>query len=200
MNTIFHFFDEKTGYYTGSAPAPINPLTGVDAAPNPAVVYVGELPDFDASTQSLRRAGQGVVQVVPKPKDLEPEQPEQTLEQLRARATGLVNDWRQWKERQDIVFEHAGRTWDGGLTTRQRLKPVLSLSQLPDGFFWTDRENNDVPVTLSDLISLAAAHEESLVFAGFAIHTAQRRLKTEIGSMSREELDEFILDGPESRM
>lgn len=60
---------------------------------------------------------------------------------------------------------HDGRAWDGGLIVRQRLQPVVSLPALPSGFFWTDHDNNDVPVTLSELRDLSDAHEVALVTA-----------------------------------
>ena len=61
-----------------------------------------------------------------------------------AAAHARIESWRDAQERAPIVFEHAGHTWDGGLQTRQRLQPVVALDALPDGFFWTDADNNEL--------------------------------------------------------
>ncbi len=111
-------------------------------------------------------------------------------EALKA-AHASIQSWRDAEEAKPITFEYAGRTWDGGLVTRQRLQPVLALESLPEGFFWTDAGNSDVPVTLADLVALNQAHEAALVQEGFRIHSRQRQMKSEIETMSLEELMEF---------
>jgi hypothetical protein len=186
----FHNFDAD-GYYAGSALAPVNPVTGKVADINPDAATRDALPDHDPATQRCRWvSGAWAVEEIP-----EPDQPQETeqvsVDNLRAAARSDVDSWRSRKEQQVITFEHAGRVWDGGLTTRQRLKPVLSLSELPTGFFWTDHDNNDVPVTIADLLALDAAHEAALVSEGFRIHIAQRQMKTAIAAMSREQLMAF---------
>lgn len=102
-----------------------------------------------------------------------------------------IQSWRDAEEAKPITFEHAGRVWDGGLVTRQRLQPVLALETLPSGFFWTDAGNNDVPVTIADLVALNQAHEAALVQEGFRIHAQQRNMKTRIESMALEQLNAF---------
>lgn len=99
---------------------------------------------------------------------------------LREVARGRVAEWRDGQEGAGIVFAHAGRAWDGGLVVRTRLQPLLSLPAVPEGFFWTDADNNDVPVTLADLQALNQAHEEAIIFRGFEIHIRQRAMKAEI--------------------
>lgn len=67
MATIFHSFDEA-GYYTGSSPAPINPVTGDVADINSAVATVEPLPDHDPLTEHCRRVdGKWVVEQIPPP-------------------------------------------------------------------------------------------------------------------------------------
>lgn len=131
--------------------------------------------------------------IAPAPPEEAPEIPEHipTIEDLRHEAWEAVNAWRLREEQKDIVFDFDGRQWDGGWTTRQRLQPVLSLPELPEGFFWTDHHNNDVPVTAETLQQLNAAHEDALVAEGFRIHVTQRQLKELIAGMDREELDQF---------
>ena len=111
-------------------------------------------------------------------------------EALKA-AHSRIQAWRDAEEAKPIIFEHAGRVWDGGLVTRQRLQPVLALETLPEGFFWTDAGNNDVPVTLADLVALNQAHEAALVQEGFRIHTLQRQMKAAIEPMTLEQLKAF---------
>ncbi len=115
-------------------------------------------------------------------------------EALKA-AHARIQSWRDAEEAKPITFEHAGRVWDGGLVTRQRLQPVLALESLPEGFFWTDAGNNDVPVTLADLMGLNQAHEAALVQEGFRIHALQRQMKAAIESMTLEQLKLFKLGG-----
>ena len=107
-------------------------------------------------------------------------------------ARARVQAWRDAEEAKPITFEHGGRVWDGGLVTRRRLQPVLALKELPEGFFWSDAGNNDVPVALSYMVSLNQAHEAALAEAGFRIHAQQRQMKADIESMTTEQLIAFI--------
>lgn len=117
-----------------------------------------------------------------------------TLDTLREEAYVRIQKWRDAQEAATLTFEHAGRRWDGGLVTRQRLQPVLSLQALPDGFFWTDAENVDVSMTVEHLRQLGAAHEQALVLRGFEIHARQRAMKAELPDMSREQLLDLVPD------
>lgn len=119
-----------------------------------------------------------------------------TLLALRGVAHARIERWRDQQEGAGIVFEHDGHNWDGGLATRQRLMPVLSLPALPEGFFWTDADNQDVPMDLSALQALAAAHEGAIVQRGFAIHIRQRQMKEALDDMTAAELDAFAPDWP----
>lgn len=113
------------------------------------------------------------------------------VEALRSSARAQIEQWRDQQEREGITFMHDGRAWDGGLIVRQRLQPVVILPALPPGFFWTDHDNNDVPVTLSELRELSAAHEVALVTRGFEIHARQRAMKTAVAEMDAEQLQAF---------
>ncbi len=106
-------------------------------------------------------------------------------------AHARIESWRDAQERAPIVFEHAGHAWDGGLQTRQRLQPVVALEALSDGFFWTDADNNDVPVSLADLRALNAAHEAAIVLRGFEIHAAQRAMKSALETLELAQLQAF---------
>ena len=106
-------------------------------------------------------------------------------------AHARIESWRDAQERAPIVFEHAGHAWDGGLQARQRLQPVVALDALPDGFFWTDANNTDVPVSLAELQALNAAHETAIVLRGLEIHTLQRAMKYALESMDTADLQAF---------
>ena len=113
------------------------------------------------------------------------------VEALRSAARAQIEQWRDQQEHEGLTFTYDGRTWDGGLIVRQRLQPVVNLSALPPGFFWTDYDNNDVPLTLSELRELSAANEVALVTRGFEIHARQRAMKTEVAEMDAEQLQAF---------
>lgn len=113
------------------------------------------------------------------------------IDVVRSTARSQIEQWRDQQEHEGLTFTHDGRAWDGGLIVRQRLQPVVSLPALPPGFFWTDHDNNDVPVTLSELRDLSAAHEVALVTRGFEIHARQRAMKAAVAEMDAEQLQAF---------
>lgn len=110
---------------------------------------------------------------------------------LVQKAHGRIGQWRDQQEASGFIFTHADREWDGGLVVRQRMQPVLSLPGLPEGFFWTDASNNDVPMDMASLQLLAAAHEQALVVRGFQIHARQRTMKGSLEAMTRQQLLDF---------
>ncbi|HCN4205693.1 TPA: DUF4376 domain-containing protein, partial [Escherichia coli] len=58
---------------------------------------------------------------------------------------------------------------------------------LPEGFFWTDAENNDVPMTADELISLSDAAGKVMFRKGLEIHIRQREMKKAIAELSDSE-------------
>lgn len=121
--------------------------------------------------------------------------PAPLIADLRAALHARINDWRDEQERGVIVFEHAGRSWDGGLHVRTRLQPVLSLAEMPHGFFWTDAANNDVPMTMPELQALNVAHEAAIVTRGFEIHVRQRAMKSEVAALATIEAAQAYVIG-----
>lgn len=122
-------------------------------------------------------------------------QPAASINQLRDDAIAAIHAWRDEQEQARIVFDCHGRQWDGGLSVRSRLQPTLKVAQqagvLPDGFFWTDAGNQDVPLTLAELEQLDAAHEAALVAQGWRIHVRQRAMKMEVESFNEVHLISF---------
>jgi len=162
----------------------LHPASGViDLADGAHIKPVKSDPRWLAYRQWVKA---GNVPLLPEP-DIEP------IEALRERVHSRIKQWRDAQERASIVFEHAGRMWDGGLAVRIRLQPVLGLPALPSGFFWTDANNSDVPMALADLAALDAAHEQAIVAQGWAIHARQRQMKTEIAGLDRAGLETYVI-------
>ncbi|EOG3151725.1 DUF4376 domain-containing protein, partial [Salmonella enterica] len=61
---------------------------------------------------------------------------------------------------------------------------VAKSGTLPPGFFWTDADNNDVPVTTDELTALEAAMQQNMVLQGFKIHERQRQMKEEVDRLT----------------
>lgn len=106
-------------------------------------------------------------------------------------ARAAIERWRDAQERASMLFEHAGREWDGGLAVRARMQPLVALGAVPAGFFWTDANNNDVPTDFAALQALNLAHEQALVAQGFAIHQRQRAMKEALPTLTDEQLQAF---------
>ncbi|EEZ4540926.1 DUF4376 domain-containing protein, partial [Escherichia coli] len=100
-----------------------------------------------------------------------------TAEKARGMKGDEINAWRNEMEAANYTFEHNGRKWDYGKSTQTRLEPSVAAAKagkLPEAFFWTDAENNDVPVTAEELIALSEAAEQAMFTKGMEIHVRQR--------------------------
>ncbi|HAK3331918.1 TPA: DUF4376 domain-containing protein [Salmonella enterica] len=98
-----------------------------------------------------------------------------------------INRWRDRQESGSYAFTFNGRRWDCSKASQERLAPVAVMAragQLPPGFFWTDADNNDVPVTAEELTALESAMQQNMVIAGFKIHERQRRMKEEVDALT----------------
>ncbi|HFS3453592.1 TPA: DUF4376 domain-containing protein, partial [Escherichia coli] len=95
-----------------------------------------------------------------------------TAEKARGMKGDEINAWRNEMEAANYTFEHNGRKWDYGKSTQTRLEPSVAAAKagkLPEAFFWTDAENNDVPVTAEELIALSEAAEQAMFTKGMEI-------------------------------
>ena len=82
------------------------------------------------------------------------------VEDLRNQKLTEISNWRDVQENANIIFELDNRQRDGGKASQERLAPVVmagSAGKLPEGFFWTDAENYDVPVNFAFLQQLEVA-------------------------------------------
>lgn len=99
-----------------------------------------------------------------------------------------INAWRDNQENGSATFDWNGHKWDAGKASQDRLAPVLVVAksgQLPEGFFWTDASNKDVPVTIDDLIAIDAGMTQTMVMQGFKIHERQRQMKKDIDELTK---------------
>ena len=109
------------------------------------------------------------------------------VEDLRNQKLTEISNWRDVQENANIIFELDNRRWDGGKVSQERLAPVVmagSSGQLPEGFFWTDADNHDVPVNFEFLQQLEAAMVQAMVIQGFKIHERQRQMKEEVTQLT----------------
>ncbi|HCM1918312.1 TPA: DUF4376 domain-containing protein [Salmonella enterica subsp. salamae serovar 28:r:e,n,z15] len=112
--------------------------------------------------------------------------PPQPPEQARAQKLAEIDAWRGNQEAGNVIFTWKRRRWDASRASQERISPVLDVAAtrgLPDGFFWTDADNNDVPVTISDLQAISDGMKQAMVAQGWKIHERQRQMKKEIGAM-----------------
>ncbi|EJC0149894.1 DUF4376 domain-containing protein [Escherichia coli] len=112
------------------------------------------------------------------------------VEEAHRMKNAEINAWRDAMEASGYVFEHRGRKWDYGKETMTRLGMSASAARggvLPEGFFWTDAENNDVPMTADELISLSDAAGKAMFRKGLEIHIRQREMKKAIAELSDSE-------------
>ncbi|EIE1900696.1 DUF4376 domain-containing protein, partial [Escherichia coli] len=103
-----------------------------------------------------------------------------TAEKARGMKGDEINAWRNAMEAANYTFEHNGRKWDYGKSTQTRLEPSVAAAKagkLPEAFFWTDAENNDVEVTAEELIALSEAAGQAMFTKGMEIHVRQRTMK-----------------------
>nr|WP_079907692.1 DUF4376 domain-containing protein [Salmonella enterica] len=98
-----------------------------------------------------------------------------------------INAWRNAQENAGYVFEFNGRNWDYGKATQERLALSVQAAKenrLPDGFIWTDADNNDVPVNADELLKLGDAISQAMFTKGLQIHMRQRAMKEAVDKLT----------------
>ncbi|EKT2225235.1 DUF4376 domain-containing protein [Salmonella enterica] len=113
--------------------------------------------------------------------------PEFILEAARQKKRAEINAWRDVQENGSVIFSLNGHRWDCGKASQNRLAPVVAVAksgELPPGFFWTDADNTDVPMTTDELTVLEAAMQQNMVLQGFKIHERQRQMKEEVDKLT----------------
>ncbi|EJK9764119.1 DUF4376 domain-containing protein [Salmonella enterica] len=113
--------------------------------------------------------------------------PEFILAAARQKKRAEINAWRDEQENGSVIFTLNGHRWDCGKASQTRLAPVVAVAksgELPPGFFWTDADNIDVPMTTDELTALEAAMQQNMVLQGFKIHERQRQMKEEVDKLT----------------
>lgn len=109
------------------------------------------------------------------------------LNTARIQKHAEINAWRDAQENGSVIFTLNGHRWDCGKASQTRLSPVVAVAKsgmLPPGFFWTDADNIDVPMTTDELTALEAAMQQNMVLQGFKIHERQRQMKEEVDKLT----------------
>lgn len=115
-----------------------------------------------------------------------------------------IEAWRDAQEQSRLTFIctlFPGIIWDLDRGSKSRLDyayEAAMMGALPPGFFWTNADNLDVPMTPEQLIQFRAEMGTALVARGFQIHARQRQMKQDISIMSSvEEIQNYVIGWPE---
>lgn len=109
------------------------------------------------------------------------------IEDARSRKHDEINAWRNTQENGNYPFILNDHHWDCGKASQDRLSPVTAVAKqgaLPPGFFWTDADNIDVPMTAGELLNLSDAIDQAMFTKGLQIHMRQREMKEEIDKLT----------------
>nr|WP_239920059.1 DUF4376 domain-containing protein [Salmonella enterica] len=109
------------------------------------------------------------------------------LSTARSQKHAEINAWRNSQENANYVFAFGGRNWDYGRATQERLTLSVQMAKqnkLPEGFIWTDADNNDIPMTADELLSLSDAIDQAMFTEGLQIHLRQREMKEEVDKLT----------------
>ena len=117
-------------------------------------------------------------------------------QRILSRKIAEINAWRDQQEQAGFVFGHAEHTWDGGVAVATRLQNGVKMASLPEGFYWTDADNVDVPMKNLQLNQLNAAHDQAIFNQGFRIHDRQRTMKAEVEKLTGEALAAYVVGWP----
>ncbi|EDQ3858122.1 DUF4376 domain-containing protein [Salmonella enterica subsp. diarizonae] len=113
--------------------------------------------------------------------------PASVLEAAKRAKRHEINTWRDVQENGNYLFDYNGHRWDYGKSTQDRMSISLVMAKrnaLPEGFAWTDGENNIVPMDNAGLIALAEAIEQAMFEKGMQINQRQLQMKAEVESLT----------------
>ncbi|HBA9372157.1 TPA: DUF4376 domain-containing protein, partial [Escherichia coli] len=76
---------------------------------------------------------------------------------------------------------------------------MAEKDMLPEGFAWTDGENNVVPVTAAEVIALSDAIEKAMFAKGVEINTRQLQMKAEVEALTElKSIRSYVVGWPAS--
>lgn len=108
----------------------------------------------------------------------------------RENKIGEINKWRNEKENASYILNINGNDWNYNKITQQRLEMAVDIARqnsLPEGFFWTNAHNQDVPLTAGQLLELNEAISKAMFTKGLQIHVRQRQMKKEVENFTEVE-------------
>lgn len=112
-----------------------------------------------------------------------------------------INNWRNTQENANYTFTFNNHNWDCGKATQERLSLSVQMAKankLPDGFIWTDADNNDIPMTSGELINLSDAIDQAMFTKGLQIHMRQRQMKEELEKLTdAQAVMDYVVGWPE---
>ncbi|EBQ4755635.1 DUF4376 domain-containing protein [Salmonella enterica subsp. diarizonae] len=94
-----------------------------------------------------------------------------------------INMWRDNQEDGRITCIYNGNTYDADKESKYRIDNVIEAGGLPDGVKWTDSNNNDIALSLSDLKALQKIMVVAMAVQGGKIHERQRQMKEEVDKL-----------------
>ncbi|EHC5870289.1 DUF4376 domain-containing protein [Salmonella enterica subsp. enterica serovar Eastbourne] len=109
------------------------------------------------------------------------------IEDARRQKHDDINAWRSSQENANYIFTFNGHQWDYSKATQERLTLSVQMAKankLPEGFIWTDADNNDVPVTAGELLNLSDAIDQAMFAKGLEIHMRQRQMKEDLAGLA----------------
>ncbi|HFW4208297.1 TPA: DUF4376 domain-containing protein [Salmonella enterica subsp. enterica serovar Reading] len=95
-----------------------------------------------------------------------------------------INAWRDLQENGRITCIYNGNTYDADKESKYRIDNVIEAGGLPDGVKWTDANNNDIALSLSDLKALQKIMVVAMAVQGGKIHERQRQMKEEVEKLT----------------
>ncbi|EEH0273286.1 DUF4376 domain-containing protein [Salmonella enterica] len=111
-----------------------------------------------------------------------------------------INAWRNSQENANYVFQFNNHNWDYGKATQERLSLSVQMAKsnkLPEGFIWTDADNNDVPMSAGELLNLSDAIDQAMFTTGLQIHLRQRQMKEDIDKLTdAQAVMDYVIDWP----
>lgn len=174
MSDYYYSFKEKGFFYkpdteSGDYPDDLIPLTDE---------HYRELMQGQAEGKYIEHKKDGPILV---------DYPDQSLEDARSQKHAEINRWRNVQENVNYTFTFDNHNWDYGKATQERLTLSVQMAKankLPDGFIWTDADNNDVPMSAGELLNLSDAIDQAMFTKGLQIHMRQREMKEEIDKLT----------------
>ncbi|HBB6984706.1 TPA: DUF4376 domain-containing protein [Salmonella enterica subsp. enterica serovar Napoli] len=122
------------------------------------------------------------------------------IQSAKAEKYAEINGWRDEQENGDYIFQFNSHNWDYGKSTQDRMSISLAMAKrnaLPEGFAWTDGDNNIVPMDNAGLIALAAAIEQAMFNTGMQINLRQLQMKAEVEALTGlDDIRNYRVDWP----